>query len=261
MTDRDDPLYRLAMTRELRLPSRAAVAAAVIAGALLIGAFVALGSGGPTSVAGAADVAPAPGTSASPTPLVADGPSSVTFLGDSWTEGVGATAARGYAVLAGEQLGWEYDLLGVSGSGYSLRGKDGVRGSFGERVDETVATGADVIVVQGSLNEHRSTLEALAPAARETLGRLRAATDPAVRIVVLGAAYNPGVPAGTIDAINAVIRVAAAQAGVEFVDVAAENWSDPADPGIWFDPIHPNDAGHQRIADRLVPLLLDAPGR
>jgi hypothetical protein len=65
----------------------------------------------------------------------------VTLLGDSWTYGVGATARRG---------------------------GDAVRAA---------ATGADVIVVQGRLDERNSTREALIPAGVQTLARLRAEAE------------------------------------------------------------------------------------
>jgi lysophospholipase L1-like esterase len=181
---------------------------------------------------------------------------SVTFIGDSWTRGVGATDLRGYAVLTGERLGWSYHVLGVGGSGYTRRGP-GERGStFGERIDRAVATGADVIVVQGSLNERHSTLAALAPAAVETLTRLRAEAAPDTYILVVGAAYNPGTPDARIDGINRAIERAADRAGVPFVDPAAEQWIDPADPDLWADSIHPNDTGHRLVADHLELLLL-----
>lgn len=239
------------MSREHARPSWWAVFGSGIAGALVAGTLVTLGAGEPTAVRAAAAAAPA----------ASEEPPSVTFVGDSWTEGIGATALRGYAVLAGEQLGWEYDVLGVSGSGYSLRGRQGQGSTFGERVDRAVSLDADVIVVQGSLNERHSTPEALAPAAVETLARLRAEAAADTRIVVLGAPYNPGTPVETIDWINAAVETAAVRAGLQFVDVAEENWSDPADPTIWADSIHPNDAGHQVIADRLQFLLRDLIGR
>jgi lysophospholipase L1-like esterase len=176
----------------------------------------------------------------------------VTFIGDSWTEGIGGDGLRGYAVRTAEQLGWDYTVLGVGGSGYDLPG----RGStFGQRIDRAIETAPDVIVVQGSLNERSSTPESLRPAAVDTLERLRAETTPETRIVVLGASYVPGTPDATIDWINDAVRDAAALAGVPFVDVAAEDWTDPATRGIWADPNHPNDLGHQIIADHLVPVL------
>lgn len=188
---------------------------------------------------------------AAPTTAAEDRPS-VVFIGDSWTEGSGAVALRGYAVRTAEQLHWNYLVLGVGGSGYDVAG----RGStFAQRIDRAVSVHPDVIVVQGSLNERNSTPQALRPAAIETLERLRSAADPATRVVVLGASYVPGTPRATIDWINDAVRAAAAQAGLPFIDVAGQDWTDPLQPGIWADPNHPNDVGHQMIADRLVPVL------
>jgi lysophospholipase L1-like esterase len=186
---------------------------------------------------------------------------SVTFVGDSWTRGAGATDGRGYAVLTGERLGWSYSVLGVGGSGYTRRGPGEHGSTFGERIDAAVATGADVIVVQGSLNERRGTLTDLAPAAVETLTRLRAEAAPETDVLVIGAPYNPGTPDATIDRINLAIEAAADQAGLPFADPAAERWIDPADPGLWADSIHPNDTGHRLVAEHMARLLFAIAGR
>jgi lysophospholipase L1-like esterase len=177
---------------------------------------------------------------------------SVTFIGDSWTEGIGATGLRSYAVLTGEQLGWKYKVLGVGGSGYDVKG----RGStFGQRVDRAVSTHADVIIVQGSINERRSTARALASAALGTLTRLHVAAGAHTRILVVGASYTRGVPTATVNWINATIGRAAAKVGVAFVNPAAQRWTNPADRRIWADPNHPNDAGHQLVANHVKSLL------
>lgn len=176
----------------------------------------------------------------------------VAFVGDSWTVGVGSPSGRGYAVLAGEQLGWEYEALGISGSGY-LRGP-----RFAERIMAAAETGADVVVLQGSLNDSDQDLQALGPAARDTIAGLRAAVDPSTVVLVVGAPSTPGTDRARIDAINVALAAAAADVGVRFVDPVAENWTDPADPTIWADPIHPNDAGHQLIADRMTALLRES---
>jgi lysophospholipase L1-like esterase len=179
----------------------------------------------------------------------------VTFLGDSWTVGVGATGMHGYAYLAGERLGWESVVLGVSGSGYTVAG---VGTTFGERVDRVVGTDPDVVVVQGSLNERWGEGPAvLGEAALTTLSRLSRAVDRRTEILVVGASYTPGTPDETIEWINEAVGTAAESLQLTFVDPAAENWTDPADPEVWADPDHPSDAGHQKIADRLVPLLTE----
>ena len=181
----------------------------------------------------------------------------VTFVGDSWTAGLGASGSDGFPALTAERLGWRYTVLGSPGSGYVMPGEDG---PFGTRVGEAVAGAPDVLVLQGSVNDQAAVPEELAAAVSDTLARFREAADPDTEIVVLGASDTPGTDVAAIDRINAVLRAAAEAEGLAFVDVAAQNWSDPADPGIWADPLHPDDAGHERIADRLAPVLADVAG-
>jgi len=174
----------------------------------------------------------------------------VTFLGDSWTVGQGATADRGYAPLTAEELGWRYHLLGIRGTSYLSSVTP-----YRERIDQAAAGGADVIVVQGSLNDRGWDLTALPPAARDTLRALRAEADPATEILVLGASYTPGCPDATIDVINEAVGSAAAEVGLPFLNPPDGRWPDPADPALWADPIHPSDAGYQVIAAHLAPVL------
>jgi lysophospholipase L1-like esterase len=179
----------------------------------------------------------------------------VAFLGDSWTAGVGATDRRGYVVRTAERLGWGYANLGVGGSGYSVPGPH--HSLFAQRIPQLVALRPDVVVVQGSLNERHSTPGRLGPAAEATLTQLTAALPPGTPVLVVGACYNPGTADPTIDWINREVSRAATEAGLPFVDPAAAGWLDPRDPGLWSDTIHPDDRGHQRLADALAPLLQD----
>lgn len=227
------------MAREQRGASpRAVVLLLGLAGALVVTLVLGLTRGGQVTTHAAAAARPL---------------HSVTFIGDSWTFGEGATPLHGYAYLTGEQLGWTYQVLGVRGSGYTVPGVGG--GPFGTRVDRAAATHPDVIVVQGSLNDRAGTVQSLTAAADATLARLRAEAGPRTRILVVGASYTPGMPDATIDWINGAIEGAAARSGLEFVNPAAENWTDPHDPSIWHDVFHPNDTGYQLVADHLEPLL------
>jgi lysophospholipase L1-like esterase len=197
------------------------------------------------------------GAAPSPTPppathLVAGQPL-VAFLGDSWTVGVGATGRRGYVVRTAERLGWGYADFGVGGSGYSVPGPH--HSLFAQRIPQLVAMHPDLVVVQGSLNERHSTPARLGAAAASTLARLRGALEPGTPILVVGAAYNPGTADATIDWINAAVSDAADAAGLPFVNPAAAGWLDPHDRGLWSDTIHPDDRGHQLVADALAPLL------
>jgi lysophospholipase L1-like esterase len=111
--------------------------------------------------------------------------------------------------------------------------------------------------VQGSLNEQWLDVDELGRAALDTLTELRQEADPATDILVVGAPDAPGTDPVRIDRVNDAVSAAAAAADVRFVDPAAEAWTDPDDPALWADPIHPNDAGHREIAERLAPILED----
>jgi lysophospholipase L1-like esterase len=177
----------------------------------------------------------------------------VSFIGDSWTDGTGATDKVGYAYLTGRDLGWSHRVLGVGGSGYVRGGAGNV--PFDERILPAVSGNPDVVVIQGSINERSTPSPELAAAVADTLTRLVRAAGPDTAVVVLGASRVPGVPVQYVDKVNDVVRAEAARQGLPFVDVAAEVWSDPADPSIWADPYHPNDVGAQQIAERLAPVL------
>ena len=205
-------------------------------------------------VAGAPGGATAAPAGPPATHLVAGEPL-VAFLGDSWTAGVGATDRRGYVVRTAGRLGWGYANFGVGGSGYSVPGPH--HSLFAERIPQLVALHPDLVVVQGSLNERHSTPGRLGPAARTTLAELASALPPGTPVVVIGASYNPGTADTTIDWINREVSRAATAAGLRFVDPAAAGWLDPHDPGLWSDTIHPDDRGHQLVADALAPLLRD----
>src|SRR4051794_3380707 len=212
--------------------------------ALAVAALVLLTTGGPGGAAQAAGPAAVD--------LVAGRPT-VAFLGDSWTEGVGATGRRGYVVRTAERLGWGYGNFGVGGSGYSVPGPNHSR--FAQRIPQLAALAPEVVVVQGSLNERRSRPSELRAAVATTLAELRTALDPGTAVLVVGASYNPGTPDATIDWINAAIAASAAEAALPFVNPATADWTDPHDPALWSDSIHPSDRGHELIADRLEPLL------
>jgi lysophospholipase L1-like esterase len=184
----------------------------------------------------------------------ADPPTSVTFIGDSWTYGVGATTGHGYVDRVAGQLGWDYENLGISGTGYVAPAGDG---PFRERIGRAVAGHPDVIVVQGSLNDQAVDPATLAAQALDTLTQLHEQADPDTEILVMGASYTPGTTDAAIDAVNGAVGGAAEAVGLPFADPAQENWTDRHDPEVWADSLHPDDTGHQRLADGLAPLLED----
>jgi lysophospholipase L1-like esterase len=229
-----------------RLPWRA-VSAGALVGAVFAAVvmLIVLGIASPVGRADAPVTPTAPVAAAEETPRV-------TVIGDSWAEGIGATGLHGYAILAGQQLNWEYTVLGVGGSGYL---NDGPGSTFADRIRQAVDSDPDVIVVQGSVNDRDGDPEDLTGAALRTLTQLRAQADSATEIVVIGAFQTPGYGTKTVTRINDALETAADHAGVDFVDPVVGDWIDPDDDLLWADENHPNDVGHQMIANRLKTLL------
>lgn len=154
--------------------------------------------------------------------------------------------------LVFDQYGWSPDgVFAQGGTGYTNPGQVADNETdYPDRVPEVVAYAPDVVLVQGSTNDGDP--EDTARAATATLNALRAAL-PNAAIIVIGPTQNP--VASTTLAVDQALGQAAQQAGVAFTD--AWQWLDPADPSLWSeDNVHPSNAGHQALADRVTEVLV-----
>lgn len=200
---------------------------------------------------GAPATTPAPGPTDSPE--VAAEPR-LAFLGDSLTEGIGAPPERGYAWQTAEQLGWPVAVIdGVSGSGYVAPG-DGR--PMPERVAPVIAAGPDVVVVSGGTNDafQGYPASAVGEAASALLDALRAGL-PEADIMVVGPFPTSLEALSGGDDVRAAIRDAALARGLDFVDAWELVAGTPLDTGQWYlsdDGLHPNELGHQAMAEALA---------
>ena len=109
----------------------------------------------------------------------------------------------------------------------------------------------------GSSNDSVASPSALASAARDTFAKTKAA---GTRSQVAGDrtwALSPSPPA-EIARIPGILRDEAQAVGAVFVDPIAEGWLATNPELIGSDGVHPNDAGHQYLAERIGPLIRDA---
>jgi len=182
-------------------------------------------------------------------------PQRIAFLGDSWAGGAGSDAAgaeNSYAGKAGRALGAEYAIFPGGGTGYTAGNPTTGEGPFITRVQPLIEFAPDVVVVQGSSNDYRATGEQIAAAAREVLTTIRAAL-PEATIYVVGVVDSPASPADRMQISREAVAAAAAEVGATWIDANAEGW---LDVNVDFaDGFHPNEQGHQKVADRLVALL------
>ncbi|WP_222194123.1 SGNH/GDSL hydrolase family protein [Modestobacter italicus] len=211
--------------------------------------------------AGSSVTSPADGqvSPAAPGALATSGPRLLVF-GDSVAAGAGSPTppSSSFAYDLGEQLGWGTAVNAVSGTGYVNKGSaPGLDLSYGARLEALPDSGlaADVVVVEGGLNDRGVPADQLAAAATRFLQSLRARA-PMAQLVVVGAiAPDPGDPTSTAEftEVNAALSTVAAQQNVTFIDPVAEQWFTPQNSAAYIAPdrLHPTQAGHAYIATLL----------
>jgi lysophospholipase L1-like esterase len=195
--------------------------------------------------------------------VIGEVPYRVVVIGDSITGGsaVGGVGLDGWPSLAWNKLRSEgIEVLphvsGEGGSGYVQRGDEGT--TFPEEAARLVAPNDSVIVFFGSRNDASQPIDAVAAAAHQSLQEARRVAPGAV-LIVIGPIPPDTDRHGQVLAIRDALHEQAAQAGVVWVDPIAEGWLTA--PGlIGWDGVHPNNAGHQELANRIAPLIKGALG-
>ena len=185
---------------------------------------------------------------------VTSGDPTIAVLGDSYTQGPGlAGPEEAWPTALGERLGAEVVVDGVGSTGFTTAGLCApAELTYGQRVDADPPD-ADVVVVQGGVNDALlGRPDEVAGAAEDLLAEL--ADVPLV--VVVGPAAVPTAEASDIATVDAALRQAAGDAGRVYVPLL--------DAGIELldDRLHPTASGSQRIAELVAAAIGTAdPGR
>jgi lysophospholipase L1-like esterase len=191
--------------------------------------------------------------------VVGEAPYQVVVIGDSITGGsaVGGVGPDGWPTLTWNKLqshGIEVvpHVSAAGGSGYVQPGGD--NGSvFPEEAARLVAPNDSVIVFFGSRNDASQPVDAVAAAARQSWEEARRVAPGAV-LIVIGPIPPDADRHDPVLAIRDALYEQATQAGVVWVDPIAEGWLTA--PGlIGWDGVHPNNAGHQELANRIEPII------
>lgn len=195
--------------------------------------------------------------------LTANGrrPIPVMIIGDSYTTGTdqGGRGPSNWTVLMRQRLadwGIPIDLaVAAEGrAGYVVKGDHG--SVFEDLTARIVTPAAKLVVFFGSLNDRDVDPEVLTVRSRATLARARRLAPSATMLVIGPPWPNADVPGSLLrnrDALRAVAHTARAT----FVDPIAERWLADQPELIGSDAVHPNDAGHRYLADKIAPLIRD----
>jgi lysophospholipase L1-like esterase len=213
--------------------------------------------------AAALSPAPAPAWTA-PAPTAAPGGTSVAtrvvFLGDSYTQGVGASGpASRWTSLVSAARGWDEINLGRGGTGYVTTSDVNGCGlafcpDYGQMLEAALQQKPGELIIAGGQNDFSAFVDDpdSVTAAIAAVYQQARATFPDIPIVAVG----PSSPAGATDtviALDSVVQEAAAAAGATYISLLNPPVIDPA--MVLPDKAHVDDAGHRAIADRILSAL------
>ena len=187
--------------------------------------------------------------------------SRVAVVSDSYTTGSneGGEGDRGWATRAWQSLAARglpvmADVAAEGGAGYATRGN---RGSvFEDLAARAIKPDDDLVVFFGSRNDER------VGAARLTvmvygLMQMARRIAPRAKFLVIGPAWPTADPPPAILRIRDTLSYQADLAKARFVDPIAERWFVDKPELIGRDGVHPTDAGHVYMADKIAPLIGD----
>ncbi len=161
----------------------------------------------------------------------------VVVIGDSWSAGLGLDQpAKSWP----SRLPGRVHVAGFSGSGFSARASECGRVSFGDRAPAALKGGADLVVVEGGLNDYdRSRSEIKAGFARV----IRTAAP--YRTVVVGPATAPA-RAGKVPRVDRLLAHLSHRYGVAYISMV-----DLQLPYL-HDRLHMTPAGHVTFGDTVA---------
>ncbi|MCV7409652.1 hypothetical protein AWC05_24690 [Mycobacterium florentinum] len=183
----------------------------------------------------------------------------IAVVGDSYTTGTDegglgpkAWTALTWQTLTKRGLQIDADVAAEGRAGYVVPGD---HGSIFEDLTVRSVKNDDVLVVFfGSRNDQGSDPGMLAGRARDTFEVARILA-PSARFLVIGPPWPTADVPPDILQIRDVLNSEARAAGAAFVDPIGAHWFVDRPDLIGPDGVHPNDAGHRYMADKIAPLI------
>ncbi len=183
----------------------------------------------------------------------------VAVIGDSYTTGgdLGGLGPNGWTARAWDELAARRvpitaDVGAEGGAGYGTRGN---RGSLFEDLTARTVRPDDVLVVFfGSRNDLGVDPVQVSVLAYGTF-QLARRTAPSATFLIIGPPWPTADPPADVVRIRDALQYQAQLAGATFVDPIAERWFVGMPELIGADGVHPTDAGHEYMADKIAPLI------
>lgn len=177
----------------------------------------------------------------------------VLLMGDSYTEGWGATPlSGGFAFQIAGPLGWRLTRDGIGSTGYLNPGLK-QQGTYPQRLWRHPADAYDLVVLQGGSNDEKAPEADIAKAVDLTVRTVHR-RYPSAQILLMG----PVTPYATIGAnrvkVNRVLTAYATAHSLQLINPWAEQWFVKGDAAtmVNLEKGHPNNLGYARIATLFV---------
>lgn len=183
----------------------------------------------------------------------------LAVIGDSYTTGTdeGGLGARSWPSRAWQTLGARgsrvsADVAAEGRAGYAAPGDHG--STFEDLTARAVHPDDALVVFFGSRNDQDIDPLVLTEKTHAALDLARRFA-PAARLLVIGPPWPTADVPPSMFLIRDILGGAAGAAGATFIDPIAEHWFVGRPDLIGPDGVHPNDAGHQYMADKIAPLI------
>jgi hypothetical protein len=198
-----------------------------------------------------------------PTPTPAAAPTTVAFLGDSYTSGDGTTSVdTRWSTQLSSANGWTEVNAGIADTGYGTAGTTADARPYTERVADIAAATPDIVVVSGGRFDYSGSSSATAVSAAITaiFTDLRAGL-PEAQIIAIGPLWDASDTPARLAEITGEVQTAVESVDGTFIDAGQPLEGHPG--LIADDSIAPNDEGHtvlfQTIRAALEPLVTATP--
>jgi lysophospholipase L1-like esterase len=183
----------------------------------------------------------------------------IAVIGDSYTtgtdeggQGAKTWTSRAWAQLSRQGIQLAPDVAAEGGAGY---GQPGNRGNVFEGLANRVIHPDDALVVfYGSRNDQDVDPLAMSGDIHDALEVARRVA-PKAQLLVIGPPWPTADVPPAITTIRDLLATEARVEGATFVDPIAERWFVGSPQLIGKDGVHPTDAGHEYMAEKIAPLI------
>lgn len=198
----------------------------------------------------------------------------IAVVSDSYGEGAGATEkSQNWLWRMGRKLGFD-DVWSVSAGGTGILADNGALfTTYAARFPtDLYPLKPNLVIIQGSVNDYVKTGGGSGPVRAATVQTIQAIQQnlPGAKIIMTGVLYPRNFNQFPSSATQVIVahndyKLAAADCGVDFIDtqspaawttgtgrVGATTSDGPADLYCFTDGVHPSQAGHDHLADRMA---------